>query len=103
MSGSDSPENFWRRSCNSSSQGHPNHASSQAPDTPVCMRGLIRMVAGQAVWKRFQPPSAGAFFSARREVRVDQSMAWSSTLTPISRRSWALTRLAEWSCGMSVG
>ena len=51
----------------------------------------------------FHPPSAGALVSARREVRVDQSIACTSTSIPMSRRTCAVTSEAVLRTGMSVG
>ena len=54
------------------------------------------------VRNRFQPPSPGGAVTVRREVKVLQSMAWTSTVMPALRNACAVTSAAPLRIGMSV-
>src|SRR5437867_11788385 len=48
----------------------PNHALSQAPESPMFTAGLLTSGEIQVACIRFQPPAAGGFCSARRAMTV---------------------------------
>jgi len=54
------------------------------------------------VWKMCQPPSDGGFMLARRDVIVPQSIAWTSTLTPMRPNRSAVTSACAFAGGWSV-
>src|ERR1043165_1314562 len=69
----------------SSLVGQPNQAFSPFAAWPVNEIGSEKVMPVTVVEKMFQPPSAGGFFTARRDTSAPQSIAARSTLTPAWR------------------
>ena len=93
------------RSCSiSGSHGQPNHARSRHPPLVTTLAsGCTTSMPMNHVGKMFQPFSSGGASSARRLVSVLQSIAWSSTFTPASRRTPASISAAPLRIATSVG
>ena len=54
------------------------------------------------VWKMLQPPLSIGSFEARRVIRVPQSLACNSTLSPALRSASSVTSAWPWTIGWSV-